>query len=46
MDHRKIAVRMPVMNEVQFLSSSEPGELVKSRSFYVVFFVEEHVRIE
>jgi hypothetical protein len=26
MDHREIAVRVPVMNEVQFLSSSEPGK--------------------
>src|SRR5256885_2491102 len=30
MDHREIAVRVPVMNEVQFLFPSEPCKLVKS----------------
>jgi hypothetical protein len=30
MDHRKIAVRMPVMHEAQFLPPSEPREPLKS----------------
>jgi hypothetical protein len=46
MDHREIAVRMPVMNEVQFLFPSEPCKPLKPRSLYVVFFVEEDVRVE
>src|SRR6516164_4420937 len=46
MDHREIAVRMPVMNEVQFLFPSEPCKPLKPRSFYVVFLVEEDVRVE
>jgi hypothetical protein len=46
MDHRKIAVRVQVMNEVQLLFSSEPSKLLKSRSLYVVFLVEKDVRVE
>ena len=46
MDHREIAVRVPVMNEVQLLFSSEPRKPLKSRSFYVVFLVEKDVRVE
>src|SRR5256714_10885716 len=46
MDHREIAVRVPVMNEVQFLFSSEPRKPLKPRSLYVVFLVEKDVRIE
>ena len=46
MDHRKIAVRVPVMNEVQFLLPSEPFKPLKLRSLYVVFLVEEDVRVE
>src|SRR4249919_3965678 len=46
MDHREIAVRVPVMNEVQFLFPSEPCKLVKSRSLYVVFLVEKDMRVE
>jgi hypothetical protein len=30
MDDREIAVRVPVMNEVQFLSPSEPGKPLHS----------------
>jgi hypothetical protein len=41
MDHREIAVRVPVMNEVQFLFASEPCKLLKPRSLYVVFLVEK-----
>src|SRR5271165_3302129 len=46
MDHREIAVRVSVMNEVQFLSPSEPCKPLKPRSLYVVFLVEEDVRVE
>ena len=46
MDHCEIAVRMPVMNEVQFLYSSEPCKPLKPRSLDVVFLVEKDVRIE
>ena len=46
MDHRKIAVRAPVMNEVQLLFPSEPRKPLKSRSVYVVFLVEKDVRVE
>ena len=45
-DHREIAVRMPMMNKVQFLLASEPCKPLKPRSFYVVFLVEKDVRIE
>src|SRR6059036_14614 len=40
MDHREIAVRVPVMNEMQFLFPSEPCKSLKPRSLYVVFLVE------
>jgi len=46
MDHRKIAVRVPMMNKVQFLFPSEPCKSLKPRSVYVVFPVEENVRVE
>ena len=46
MDHREIAVRVPVMNEVQLLFPSEPSEPLKSRSLYMVFLVEKDVRVE
>ena len=46
MDHREIAVRVPVMNEVQLLFPSEPRKPLKSRSLYVVFPVEKDVRVE
>jgi hypothetical protein len=46
MDHREIAVRVPVMNEVQFLLPSEPCKPLQPRSFYVVFLVEKDVRVE
>src|SRR5258708_3242847 len=46
MDHREIAVRVPVMNEVQFLFASEPCKPLKLRSLYVVFLVEKDVRVE
>ena len=46
MDHRKIAVRVPVMNEVQLLFSSEPCKPLQLRSLYVVFPVKKDVRVE
>src|SRR5215470_12819160 len=46
MDHGEIAVRMPVMNEVQLLFPSEPRKPLKSRSLYVVFPVKKDVRVE
>jgi hypothetical protein len=46
MDHREIAVRVPVMNEVQFLFPSEPCKSLKPRSLYVVFLVEKDVRVK
>jgi hypothetical protein len=45
MDHPEIAVRVPVMNEVQFLFPFEPCKPLKSRSLYVVFLVEKDVRV-
>ena len=46
MDHRVIAVRVPVMNEVQFLFPSEPCKPLKSRSLYVIFLVEKDVHVK
>jgi hypothetical protein len=46
MDHREIAVCVPVMDEVQFLFASEPCKPLKSRSLYVVLLVEKDVRIK
>src|SRR6202021_1071644 len=46
MDHREIAVRVPVMNEVQFLFASEPCKPLKPRSPYGVFLVEKDVGVE
>jgi hypothetical protein len=46
MDHREIAVRVPVMNERQLLFPSEPCKSLKPRSLYVVFLVEKDVRVE
>jgi len=46
MDHGKTAVRVPVINEVQYPFPSEPRKPLKSRSLYVVFLVEKDVRVE
>jgi hypothetical protein len=46
MDDREIAVRMPVMNEVQLLFPSEPCKPIKPRSLNVILFIEKDVRIE
>jgi hypothetical protein len=46
MDHREIAVRVPMMNEVQFLFPSEPCKSLKPRSLDVIFLVEIYVRVK
>src|SRR5438105_3902295 len=46
MDHGKIAVRVPVMHEVQFPFPSEPCKPLKLRSLCVVLLIEEHVCVE
>src|SRR4051794_1855042 len=46
MDHGKIAVRVPVMNEVQLPFPSEPRKPLKLRSLYVVLLIEEDVCVE
>jgi hypothetical protein len=46
MDHCEIAVRVPVMNEVQLLFPSEPCKPLKPRSLHVVFLVEKDVCVE
>jgi hypothetical protein len=46
MDHRKIALRVLVMNEMQLLFESEPCKPLKPRSLNMVFFVEKDMRVE
>ena len=46
MDHREIAVSMPVVDEVQFLFASEPRKPLKPRSLYVIFLVEKDVGVK
>jgi hypothetical protein len=46
MDHCEIAVRVPMMNEVQFLFASEPCKPLKPRSLYMVFLVKKDVCVE
>jgi hypothetical protein len=46
MDHRKIAVGMPVMGAVQFLFAPEPGKSQKPRSLYMIFLIEKDVCVE
>ena len=45
-NYTKIAVRVTVMNEVQFLLASEPRKPLKPRPFYVIFLVEENMRVK
>ena len=42
----RIAGRVAVMNEVQFLLPSEPCKPLKPRSLYMVLLIEEDVRVE
>jgi hypothetical protein len=46
MDHCKIAVRVAVMNEMQFPFPSKPCKSLKAGFLYMVFLVEKDVRIE
>jgi hypothetical protein len=46
MDYGEIFVGVPMMNEVQFLSASEPRKPLKPRSLYVIFLVEKDVCIK
>ena len=46
MDHCEIGVRMPVMNEVQFLFASEPCKPLKPGPLYMIFLIEKNVRVE
>jgi hypothetical protein len=39
-DHRKIAVPMAVVDEMEFLLSSEPGKAAKPRSRNMILVVE------
>jgi hypothetical protein len=45
-NYTKIAIRVTVMNKVQFLLASEPRKPLKPRSLYVIFFVEKDMRAE
>ena len=45
-DHREIAAGVSVMNEVQRLLASEPGEPLKPRSLDMIFLVEKDVGVE
>src|SRR5438477_11521927 len=46
MDHREIAPRMSVMNEVQLLFPSEPCKPLKTRSLDMVLLVEKDMCVE
>ena len=45
-NYTEIAIRMAVMNKVQFLLASEPRKPLKARSLYVIFLVEKDVRVK
>ncbi len=45
-NYTKIAIRVTVMNEVQFLLASEPRKPLKPRPLYVIFLVEKDMRIK
>ena len=45
-NYTKIAIRVTVMNKVQFLLASEPRKPVKPRSFYVILLVEKDMRVK
>jgi hypothetical protein len=46
MDHRKITVRVPVMNKVQLLLAPKPCKLLKPRSLGVVFLIEKDMGVQ
>ena len=45
-NYSKIAIRVTVMNKVQFLLASEPREPLKPRSLYVISLVEKDMRVK
>jgi hypothetical protein len=45
-NYTKIAIRVPVMNKVQFLLASEPRKPLKPRSLYVIFLVKKDMRVK
>ena len=45
-NYTKIAIRVTVMNKVQFLLASEPRKPLKLRSLYVIFLVEKDMRVK
>ena len=45
-NYSKIAIRVTVMNKVQFLLASEPRKPLKPRSLYVIFLVEKDMRVK
>jgi hypothetical protein len=45
-NYTKIAIRVTVMNKVQFLLASEPRKPLKPRSLYVICLVEKDVRVK
>jgi hypothetical protein len=45
-NYTKITIRVPVMNEVQFLLASEPRKPLKPRSIYVIFLVKKDMRVK
>ena len=46
MNHTKIAIRVTVMNKVQFLLMPKPRKSLKPRSLDVIFLVEKDMRVE
>ena len=45
-NYTKIAIRVTVMNKVQFLLASEPRKPLKPRSLHVIFLVEKDMRVK
>ena len=45
-NYTKIAIRVTVMNKVQFLLASEPRKPLKPRSLYVIFLVEKDMGVK
>ena len=45
-NYTKIAIRVTVMNKVQFLLASKPRKPLKPRPLYVIFLVEKNMRVK
>ena len=45
-NYTKIAIRVTVMNEVQFLPAAEPRKPLKPRPLYVIFLVEKDMHVK